>query len=72
MDLSNGYYNAMLDVIDRFFEGEIDIAAFEEGVRYIFGIDAYIMFTIDRVIHSLIKQVHTHKKKATFCCLFCS
>jgi paired amphipathic helix protein Sin3a len=71
VDLSNGYYNAMLDVIDRFFEGEIDIATFEEGVRYIFGINAYIMFTIDRVIHSLIKQVHT-KKIATFCCLFCS
>ncbi|KAI8888550.1 hypothetical protein K501DRAFT_291658 [Backusella circina FSU 941] len=59
VDLSNGYYNAMLDIIDRFFEGEIDISTFEESIRYIYGIDAYIMFTIDRVIHSLIKQIQT-------------
>jgi paired amphipathic helix protein Sin3a len=55
--LSNGYYNALLDIIDHFFEGEMESSSFEESVRYVFGINAYIMFTIDKVVQALIKQV---------------
>lgn len=57
MDLSNGYYIALLETIEHFFEGETDQQAYEEGVRYIFGIEAYTMFTVDKVIQALIKQV---------------
>ncbi|KAG2230595.1 hypothetical protein INT48_004456 [Thamnidium elegans] len=49
VDLSNGYYSALLETIEHFFEGESDQQTFEEGVRYIFGIEAYTMFTIQTV-----------------------
>lgn len=47
----------MLSLIDKLFEGEIDQQTFEECVRYIFGGDAYIMFTIDKLVLSLVRDV---------------
>lgn len=57
IDLSNGYYNALLNLIDQFFEGEMESSSFEENIRYIFGINAYNMFSVDKVVQVLIKQV---------------
>ncbi|KAI8150039.1 hypothetical protein BJV82DRAFT_585571 [Fennellomyces sp. T-0311] len=57
IDISNGYYNALLDLIDRFFDGELDQAMFEEKSRYIFVTDAHVLFTIDKLVHSIIKQI---------------
>ncbi|CEP19155.1 hypothetical protein [Parasitella parasitica] len=57
IDLSQGFYQTLMDMIDNYFEGEIDQATFEENVRYVFGIDAYVIFTIDKTIQSLIKQI---------------
>lgn len=57
MDLSHGYYHALLEMLDQYFEGEIDQATFEENARYLFGIEAYLTFTFDRTIQTLIKQV---------------
>lgn len=48
-----------MDIIDHFFEGESESQTFEEGVRYLFGIEAYTMFTIDKVVQALIKQIQT-------------
>lgn len=59
LDLSNGCYSALMDTIIHFFEGELDQGSFEESIRYIFGIDAYVIFTVDKVILSLIKQIQT-------------
>ncbi|ORE20323.1 hypothetical protein BCV71DRAFT_176005 [Rhizopus microsporus] len=57
IDLSKGCYHALLEHIEKFLDNEIDQATFEENARYIFGIDAYITFTIDKVLHFFIKQV---------------
>lgn len=57
IDLSNGYYQALLDLVDRFFDGELDQAMFEEKSRYLFVTDAHVLFTVDKLIHSMIKQV---------------
>lgn len=59
MNFSQGYYDTLLDLIDKFFEGELDQQSFEECSRYIFGTKAYLMFTIDKVVHVLAKQMHT-------------
>ncbi|EPB87360.1 hypothetical protein HMPREF1544_05885 [Mucor circinelloides 1006PhL] len=59
IDLSHGYYHALLEMFDQYFEGEIDQATFEENVRYLFGIEAYLTFTVDRTIQTLIKQIQT-------------
>lgn len=57
MDTKRGYYNLLLALIDKLFEGDIDQQIFEECVRYIFGTDAYIMFTIDKLVLSLVRHV---------------
>ncbi|KAI8353986.1 hypothetical protein BD560DRAFT_408082 [Blakeslea trispora] len=57
IDLSKGYYEAAIELMDRFFKGDCDQNTFEENLRYLFGIDAYIMFTIDKLLQALIKQI---------------
>jgi paired amphipathic helix protein Sin3a len=57
MDTKKGYYNVLLALIDKLFEGDIDQQTFEESVRYIFGADAYILFTIDKLVLSLVRHV---------------
>ncbi|KAI8092967.1 uncharacterized protein BX664DRAFT_260824 [Halteromyces radiatus] len=54
---SNGYYNAVLDLIDRFFDGEVEPQLFEESIRYFFVTDAYLLFTIDKLVHAFVKQI---------------
>jgi histone deacetylase complex regulatory component SIN3 len=44
-------------MIDRFFDGDIDQQVFEEHTRYIFTTDAYLIFTMDKLVHSMVKQV---------------
>ncbi|KAI9263846.1 hypothetical protein EDC94DRAFT_517900, partial [Helicostylum pulchrum] len=58
MDTKNGYYNMLLALVDKLFEGEIDQQTYEECVRYNFGTDAYIMFTIDKLVLSLVRHIH--------------
>ncbi|RCI06627.1 Transcriptional regulatory protein sin3, partial [Rhizopus stolonifer] len=67
IDLSKGHYHASLDIIDRFLEGEYDQNTFEENLRYVCGIDAYVMFTVDKLLQSLIKQIQivSMDKKST-------
>ncbi|KAL7310434.1 hypothetical protein PS15m_009938 [Mucor circinelloides] len=57
VDVSKGYYNAILEMIDRFFDGDIDQQVFEEHTRYIFTTDAYLIFTMDKLVHSMVKQI---------------
>ncbi|RCI02265.1 Transcriptional regulatory protein sin3, partial [Rhizopus stolonifer] len=57
IDLSKGYYHAVLELIDRFFDGDIDQQVFEEHTRYVFVTDAYLIFTIDKLVHSMVKQI---------------
>lgn len=57
MDFSNGYYNAMLDLIDVFFESAVDQQVYEECARYIYGKKAYVIFTIDKLVMLLIRHV---------------
>ncbi|KAI9469126.1 MAG: hypothetical protein EXX96DRAFT_492645 [Benjaminiella poitrasii] len=58
MDLKRGYYNVLLSLVDKLFEGEIDQQTFEECVRCIFGGDAYVMFTIDKLVLSIVRHIH--------------
>ncbi|KAI8329171.1 hypothetical protein EDC96DRAFT_452540 [Choanephora cucurbitarum] len=62
IDTSKGCYQAVLEMIDRFFDGDIDQQVFEEHTRYVFVTDAYLIFTIDKLVHSMVKQVRKKKK----------
>ena len=54
---SQQYYGHLLGMAERLFEGDIDANLFEENLRIMFGTKAYVMFTLDRVIASIVKQV---------------
>lgn len=51
------FYEYMLELCERFFDGEIDSSAFEENLRYMWGIRAFPAFTIDKLIASMCKHV---------------
>ncbi|KAI9485323.1 MAG: hypothetical protein EXX96DRAFT_475954 [Benjaminiella poitrasii] len=57
VDVSRGYYQSILDMMDRFFDGEMDQQVFEEQTRYVFVTDAYLIFTVDKLVHSMVKQI---------------
>lgn len=51
------YYEHALDLSEKLFDGEIDQPTFEEHLRYMVGIKAYPLFTIDKLIATMIKHV---------------
>ncbi|KAK9763347.1 hypothetical protein K7432_010059 [Basidiobolus ranarum] len=60
MDYTNAdYYQEFLNLVDRLFEGEIDQQGYEEGMRYLFGIHAYVVFTIDKLVMAILRQIQT-------------
>ncbi|KEI38647.1 uncharacterized protein L969DRAFT_94848 [Mixia osmundae IAM 14324] len=52
------FYGLLLECCERLFDGEIDQSTFEESLRYMWGIKAYLLFTVDKVVSGIIKQVH--------------
>jgi paired amphipathic helix protein Sin3a len=51
------YYTHLLSMAERLFEAEVDVGTYEETLRLMFGTKAYVMFTLDRVIAAIVKQV---------------
>ncbi|EAU92595.2 transcription regulatory protein [Coprinopsis cinerea okayama7 len=56
---ANATYAYLLNACERLFDNEMDQPTFEEHLRWFFGTKAYLLFTIDKVIAALIKQVQT-------------
>ncbi|CEP17178.1 hypothetical protein [Parasitella parasitica] len=73
MDFKRGYYHALLSLIDRYFDDAFDQTVFEECTRYIFGNKAYVLFTMDKLMQSIMRQLHhivTDSKAQTILSLF--
>jgi paired amphipathic helix protein Sin3a len=51
------FYDHLLECCDNLFAGDMDQNTFEENLRFMFGTKGYLMFTVDKVIAALIKQV---------------
>ncbi|TFY70749.1 hypothetical protein EVG20_g2247 [Dentipellis fragilis] len=52
------YYTFLLESCEKLFDNQIEQPAFEDQMRHMFGLkDAYKIFTIDKVLGSLIKHV---------------
>ncbi|KAG8901860.1 Transcriptional regulatory protein sin3 [Tulasnella sp. 403] len=51
------FYEHTLECCEQLFDGEMDQATFEDHLRFMFGIRAYHLFTVDKVVGSIIKQV---------------
>ncbi|RDB29628.1 Paired amphipathic helix protein pst1 [Hypsizygus marmoreus] len=58
-DNANVVYMYLLNACEKFFDSEMDLATFEEHMRWFFGTKAYLLFTLDKVITALVKQVQT-------------
>jgi paired amphipathic helix protein Sin3a len=50
-------YESMLELCEKLFGSEIDQPTFEDGVRALFGNKAFHIFTIDKLLSSLVKTV---------------
>jgi len=55
---AGGNYGYLLDLIDRFLDSKIDQQRFEDYTREMFGTAAYPLFTIDKLVHVLVRQIH--------------
>ncbi|KAG8924574.1 Transcriptional regulatory protein sin3 [Tulasnella sp. 418] len=53
------FYEHTLDCCEQLFDGEMDQGTFEDHLRFMYGIKAYPLFTIDKVVGSIIKQVQS-------------
>ncbi|SJX62935.1 related to SIN3-transcription regulatory protein [Sporisorium reilianum f. sp. reilianum] len=51
------YYDTLLDMCEKLFDGDVDQGTYEESVRYMYGIEGYIVFTLDKVIGAMVKVV---------------
>ncbi|PPQ77023.1 hypothetical protein CVT25_014839 [Psilocybe cyanescens] len=56
---ANIVYMYLLMASEKLFDNELDQGTFEEHMRWFFGTKAYTLFTLDKSIIALIKQVQT-------------
>ncbi|KAF9185223.1 Transcriptional regulatory protein sin3 [Haplosporangium sp. Z 11] len=52
-------YTKVYGMLQKVFDGELEANVFEDRARHIFATKAYIVFTLDKVVAALLKQVHT-------------
>ncbi|KAH7923892.1 hypothetical protein BV22DRAFT_1035800 [Leucogyrophana mollusca] len=52
-------YMYLLDACEKVFDNELDQGVFEEHMRWFFGNKAYHLFTLDKLIAALVKQIQT-------------
>ncbi|TNY18897.1 hypothetical protein DMC30DRAFT_354754 [Rhodotorula diobovata] len=53
------YYDHMLDLAEKLFDGDVDQQTYEEQLRFMVGIRSYPLFTIDKLVSTVIKHIHT-------------
>ncbi|KAF9055963.1 hypothetical protein BJ165DRAFT_1429814 [Panaeolus papilionaceus] len=58
-ETANVVYMYLLTACEKLFDSELDQGTFEEHMRWFFGTKAYTLFTLDKLITALIKQVQT-------------
>lgn len=51
------FYEHLLHSFEQLFDNEIEQSTFEDILRYMFGIRAYHLFTADKLIAAILKQV---------------
>jgi paired amphipathic helix protein Sin3a len=51
------YYPTFLDIARNLLDGNMDAGTYEDQMREMFGIQAYIVFTLDKVVHNCVRQL---------------
>lgn len=53
------YYSQVLDMCEKFVDGEIDSATFEEGLRSVYVQQGWKLYTIDRLLLQILKAIQS-------------
>ncbi|KAL5289727.1 SIN3A family protein [Megaselia abdita] len=51
------FYPVFLDMLKNVLDGNMDSSTFEDSMREMYGIHAYISFTLDKVVSSAVRQL---------------
>ena len=51
------YYPAFIDMVKNLLDGNMDAQSYEDTLRELFGIHAYISFTLDKVVGNAVRQL---------------
>ncbi|BFZ61969.1 Transcriptional regulatory protein sin3 [Saitoella coloradoensis] len=52
-------YSQLLKLSEKMMEGDLEQGTFEECVRYLYGTKAFRLYTVDRVVAAIVKQIAT-------------
>ncbi|XP_054712932.1 paired amphipathic helix protein Sin3a-like [Uloborus diversus] len=53
----DSYYPTFLDMVKNLLDGNIESSQYEDNLREMFGIHAYLGFTLDKVIQNAVRQL---------------
>ncbi|XP_046857434.1 paired amphipathic helix protein Sin3b-like isoform X2 [Xenia sp. Carnegie-2017] len=53
------YYPVFLDMVRNLLDGNMESSSFEDTCREMFGVHAYIVFTIDKLVTNIVRQLQT-------------
>ncbi|CAL1277736.1 unnamed protein product [Larinioides sclopetarius] len=51
------YYQAFMDMVKNLLDGNLESSQYEDSLREMFGIHAYLGFTLDKVIQNMVRQL---------------
>ena len=57
MDVED-YYPLFIDMVKNLLDGQMEPNSFEDTIRETFGVNAYISFTMDKLIQNIVRQLH--------------
>lgn len=63
------YYPAFLDMVKNLLDGNMEANTYEDTLREMFGIHAYIAFTLDKVVSYAVRQLqHCVTERTAIAC----
>ncbi|KAH9420995.1 Paired amphipathic helix protein Sin3a [Dermatophagoides pteronyssinus] len=51
------YFSTLVDMIKQVLDGNLDSTQYEDNLREMFSIHAYIAFTLDKVVQNIVRQL---------------
>ncbi|KAJ2337272.1 hypothetical protein GGI00_000343 [Coemansia sp. RSA 2681] len=51
------YYTIFLELVDQFLQGQLEANSFDEAMRVMYGINAYRILTVDKVVQAIAKNI---------------
>lgn len=52
------YYPTFLEMVKNLLDGQLDPNGYEDTLRETFGVNAYVSFTMDKLIQNIVRQLH--------------